>query len=351
MSAFVDGNRERFGVEPICREIETSASAYRARRARSPSARSLRDAWLLNQIRRVHDGSDGIYGQLKIWDELNDEGIAVARCTVERLMRANGIEGCRNGKVQVTTRPGPTPVAADDLVRRDFTADRPDAVWLSDFTYIRTREGWSYLAVVLDIYTRRIVGWQLQSHMRQSLVTDAFEMANASRQYHADGLIAHSDNGSQYNILRVHRATEAGRNRAEQGSHGDRVGQRHGRVHHVHAQARAHQALHVEDAPGPRARTGDLHRLVQRPPQAPLTEGRSEREDQAADAASGPRPIQSGSRCVSRGIHVIEPTWNPGRSRNRRLSRQVGRSELAPAPSRFIPYKDAPFRLSLCEDL
>ena len=198
MSAFLDEQRARFGVEPICREIETSASAYRARRARSPSARSLRDAWLLNQIRRVHDGSDGIYGQLKIWDELNDEGIAVARCTVERLMRANGIEGCRNGKVQVTTRPGPSPVAADDLVRRDFTADRPDAVWLSDFTYIRTREGWSYLAVVLDIYTRRIVGWQLQSHMRQSLVTDAFEMANASRQYHADGLIAHSDNGSQY---------------------------------------------------------------------------------------------------------------------------------------------------------
>lgn len=106
-------------------------------------------------------------------------------------MRTAGIEGCHNGKAQVTTRPGPNSVAADDLVRRNFTADRPDAVWLSDFTYIRTWEGWSYLAIVLDIHTRRIVGWQVTSHMRQSLVTDAFEMANASRIRHEGGLIAH----------------------------------------------------------------------------------------------------------------------------------------------------------------
>lgn len=198
MSAFVDEHRDRFGVEPICREIETSASAYRARRTRPPSIRAVRDVYLLSEIRRVHEGSDGIYGQFKIWDELNDEGIEVARCTVERLMRANGIEGCSNGKVQVTTRPGISPVAAPDLVRRDFTADRPDQVWLSDFTYIRTWEGWAYLSIVLDVHTRRIVGWQLASHMRQSLVTDAFDMAHASRLHHEDGLIAHSDNGSQY---------------------------------------------------------------------------------------------------------------------------------------------------------
>ena len=198
MSAFVDEYRDRFGVEPMCREIDASASAYRARRTRPPSARALRDAWLLAQIKRAHKGSGGVYGQLKIWDELNEEGIEVARCTVERLMRTHGIEGCRNGKTQVTTTPGPNPVAADDLVRRDFTADRPDAVWLSDFTYIRTWQGWSYLSIVLDVYTRRIVGWQLAPHMRQSLVTDAFEMALAARQEHEDGLIAHSDNGSQY---------------------------------------------------------------------------------------------------------------------------------------------------------
>lgn len=160
--------------------------------------RAQRDEYLLGEIKRIHDASDGVYGQLKVWDELRDEGISVARCTVERLMRKTGIVGCHNGKVKVTTRPGRDPVAAEDLVGRDFTASSPDAIWLTDFTYIRTYEGWSYLAVVLDIYTRRIVGWQLQSHMRQSLVTDALEMALSARQMHDHGLIAHSDNGSQY---------------------------------------------------------------------------------------------------------------------------------------------------------
>lgn len=212
MSAFVDEHRARFGVEPMCREIEASASAYRARHTRPPSARAVRDEYLLTEIRREHADSGGVYGQLKIWDELNNEkGIKVARCTVERLMRTHGIAGCLNGKVQRTTFPGLSPVAAPDLVRRDFTADRPDAVWLSDFTYIRTWEGWSYLAVVLDIHTRRIVGWQLTSHMRQSLVTDAFDMALASRQEHEGGLIAHSDNGSQYTSYEyTERLTRAG---------------------------------------------------------------------------------------------------------------------------------------------
>jgi transposase InsO family protein len=198
VSRFIDENRERLGVEPICRELEVSASAYRARRTRPPSSRSLRDLWLLAQIRRVHEGSSGVYGQLKVWDELNDEGTRVARCTVERLMRRYGIVGVGPAKTTRTTVPGPAPVPAQDLVRRDFTATRPDALWLADFTYIRTWEGWAYLAVVLDVFTRRIVGWQLAPHMRQSLVTDAFEMALAARQEHEDGLIAHSDNGSQY---------------------------------------------------------------------------------------------------------------------------------------------------------
>jgi transposase InsO family protein len=133
-----------------------------------------------------------------VWDELNDEGIGVARCTVERLMRAHGIEGVSNGPSVHTTVPGPSPVAAADLVRRDFTATRPDEIWLMDFTYIRTWQGWAYLAIVLDVHTRRIVGWQLASHMRESLVTDALEMAIAARLEHGDGLVAHSDNGSQY---------------------------------------------------------------------------------------------------------------------------------------------------------
>jgi putative transposase len=198
VSRFIDENRERLGVEPVCRELEVSASAYRARRRRPPSSRTLRDAFLLGEIRRVHEGSNGVYGQLKVWDELNDEGTCVARCTVERLMRGNSIAGVGPAKTKKTTLPGLAPVAAPDLVRRDFTAFRPNALWLADFTYIRTWEGWAYLAVVLDVFTRRIVGWQLAPHMRQSLVSDAFEMALAARQEHDGEHVAHSDNGSQY---------------------------------------------------------------------------------------------------------------------------------------------------------
>jgi len=199
VSAFIDQHRARLGVEPICRELEVSASAYWARRTRPPSARAIRDAVLLGEIRRVHAEAFEIYGQWKMWQQLQREGIPVARCTVERLMRQHGIEGVRKGKTRRTTIPGPTPVPAPDLVHRNFSADRPDQLWLADFTYVRTQEGWSYLAVVLDVYTRRIVGWKLASHMRQSLVSDAFEMALVGRQEHEDGaMIAHSDNGAQY---------------------------------------------------------------------------------------------------------------------------------------------------------
>jgi putative transposase len=198
VSAFIDAHRDRFGVEPIARELEVSASACRARRTRPPSARALRDAFLLEQIHRVHAGSSGIYGQLKVWDELNESGIRVARCTIERLMRRNAIYGIGPAKTKKTTLPGRAPVAAADLVCRDFTATRPDELWLADFTYVRTWEGWAYLAIILDVYTRRVVGWQLAPHMRQSLVSDAFEMALHARQEHAGGLVAHSDNGSQY---------------------------------------------------------------------------------------------------------------------------------------------------------
>jgi putative transposase len=199
VSAFIDHNRARFGVEPICRELEVSASAYWARKARPPSPRAVRDKILLGKIRCVHSNSYGIYGQWKVWRQLQKDGITVARCTVERLMREHGIEGVRKGKIQHTTMPGTTPVPATDLVRRNFTAERPDQLWVADFTYIRTWEGWSYLAVVLDVHNRRIVGWQLANHMKQSLVSDAFEMALANRQeYEQGGIIAHSDNGAQY---------------------------------------------------------------------------------------------------------------------------------------------------------
>lgn len=199
MSAFIDEHRARFGVEPICRELEVSTSAYWARRSRPPSSRAAHDEFVLGEIHRVHAEAFEVYGQLKTWQQLQREEIRVARCTVERLMRGYGIEGVRKGPTRRTTIPGLAPVPAEDLVQRDFSADRPDKLWLADFTYIRTGEGWSYLAVVLDVHTRRIVGWKLASHMRQSLVSDAFEMALAGRQkYENRTMIAHSDNGAQY---------------------------------------------------------------------------------------------------------------------------------------------------------
>jgi len=198
VGAFVDRHRVRFGVEPICREIGVSASAYRAMPTRPPSVRARRDAFLVREIESVHRESFATYGQWRTWKQLRRDGIRMARCTVERLMRREGIEGICRGKAKPTTTPGAAPVPAPDLVRRDFSASRPDELWLCHFTYVRTWQGWSYLAIVLDVYTRRIVGWQLAEHMRQSLVSDALQMALSSRQEHSGGLIAHTDNGSQH---------------------------------------------------------------------------------------------------------------------------------------------------------
>jgi transposase InsO family protein len=224
VSAFINEHRVRFGVEPICREIEVSASAYWARKTRPPSLRAQRDEYLLGAIKRVHAGSGGVYGQLKVWDELTDENITVARCTVERLMRASGIEGPRNGHVIRTTLPGLSPVAADDLVRRNFSADRPDAIWLSDFTYIRTWEGWSYLSVVLDVHTRRIVG----SAARQSHAPEPGKRCSRDGHRLKERTRSRDDRafGQRKSIyeLRIHRAPEEGRHRPQPGK--DRDGAR-----------------------------------------------------------------------------------------------------------------------------
>ena len=203
MIAFIDDHRDAYGVEPICRVLPIAPSTYYEHVAQRQdpsrlSARAREDLILKPEIARVFAESFAVYGVRKVWRQMMREGFVIARCTVERLMRTHGIEGCHNAKTQRTTTPGRDPVAADDLVRRDFSATRPDEIWLMDFTYIRTWEGWSYVAVVLDVFTRRIVGWQMASHMRQSLVSDALEMAIASRGKDAGLTIGHSDNGSQY---------------------------------------------------------------------------------------------------------------------------------------------------------
>jgi putative transposase len=198
VSVFIDQHRARFGVEPICRELEVSDRAYRQRRAGVASAGARRDAVLLGEIRRIHQETDESYGAWRCWRQLRKDGVQVARCTVERLMRGAGLVGVRRGLTRRTTIPPRQPVAGTDLVSRRFRASRPDELWVCDFTYIRTWQGWAYLAVVLDVYSRRIVGWQLAPHMRDRLVDDALAMAIASRKRPGEPLVAHADNGSQY---------------------------------------------------------------------------------------------------------------------------------------------------------
>ena len=198
MTRFIDEHRERLGVGPICRELEVSESAYYRRRRAAPSARARRDVALTERIRAAHERSHGTYGAWRIWKHLGREGSPVARCTVERLMRAEGLQGVIKGRTRRTTIPGQTPIPATDLVRRQFIADRPDVLWVADFTFIRTWQGWAYLALVIDVHTRMIVGWQLAPHMRQALVDDALAMAIELRPDRDPDLIHHGDNGSQY---------------------------------------------------------------------------------------------------------------------------------------------------------
>ena len=198
MSAFIDEHRVCFGVEPICRELEASDRAYRQRRVAVPSLRAQSDQVILCEIRRIHAETDGSYGSWRCWRQLHKDGFSVARCTVERVMRQAGLVGIQRGKTRRTTIPRRHAVAGTDLVGRRFQASRPDELWLCDFTYVRTWQGWAYLAIVLDVYSRRICGWQLASHMQDRLVDDALQMAVAGRKRPGEPLVAHTDNGSQY---------------------------------------------------------------------------------------------------------------------------------------------------------
>lgn len=198
----IEVHGERFGVEPICRVLEASPSTYYERRTRHASARSIRDQRLLVEIRRVHAANYGVYGARKVWKQLNREGVTVARCTVERLMRREGITGLIRGAKRRTTVPDPAAPRPPDLVKRAFVAARPNQLWVSDLTYVRTFEGWAYVAFVTDVFSRRIVGWQLAGHLRTDLPLDALEMATYQRRPSKRGLIHHSDRGSQYLSIR-----------------------------------------------------------------------------------------------------------------------------------------------------
>ncbi|MCK1823833.1 IS3 family transposase, partial [Streptomyces sp. XM83C] len=171
-----------FGVEPICRVLsghglKIATSTYYAAKNRAPSARAVRDAELKAHISRVHADNYGVYGVRKVWRQLHREGIAVARCTVARLMRELGLEGARRGKKIRTTVRGEGHERADDLLQRDFTASRPNERWVADFTYVATWSGIVYVAFVVDVFSRAIVGWSAATSKRAKLVLDALDMA------------------------------------------------------------------------------------------------------------------------------------------------------------------------------
>jgi putative transposase len=203
VSAYIDGYRGRFGVEPICKTLGVSASAYYQRATGRRSARAVEDERLLGRIRDLHRANYYAYGSRRMWIALKRAGEPVARCTVERLMRANGICGAkRRGKPWRTTRPDPAARRRPDLVERDFAAAGPNRLWVADITYLRCWEGVVFFAFVIDVYSRRIVGWQLASHMRTTLVLDALRMALHQRGPGADvQLVHHSDRGSQYTSI------------------------------------------------------------------------------------------------------------------------------------------------------
>jgi transposase InsO family protein len=215
MVSFLDDRRGLYGVEPICAVLPIAPSTYyehKARRAdpgRLPP-RAKRDATLRDHIRRVWQQNFQVYGVRKVWRQLHREGIAVARCTVERLMREMGLQGAVRGRKFKTTIPDDTAVRPADLVDRDFTATRPNQLWVADLTYVATWSGFVYVAFIIDVFARTIVGWRASSSLRTGLALDALEQALHARP-DIEQLVHHSDRGVQYLSIRyTERLAEAG---------------------------------------------------------------------------------------------------------------------------------------------
>jgi transposase InsO family protein len=216
MKAFIDTHREVYGVEPICRVLPIAPSTYYEHAARKAdpdrrSARERRDIELNQEIRRVFAANFGVYGVHKVWRQMQREGIDVARCTVARLMRQMGLQGVVRGKSIKTTVSDAAAPCPRDRVNRQFTAPRPNALWVSDFTFVATWSGFVYVAFVIDAFARRIVGWRVSRSARAEFVLDALEQALHERQPWRANLIHHSDRGVQYvSIKYTERLAEAG---------------------------------------------------------------------------------------------------------------------------------------------
>jgi transposase InsO family protein len=217
MIAFIDDHRGAYGVEPICKVLPVAPSTYHAHaaRRRDPgklSRRARRDLALKPEIARVFAENFEVYGVRKVWRQLGREGISVARCTVERLMRSMGLQGVVRGKPVRTTISDKAAPCPQDRVNRRFHAPAPNVLWLSDFTYVATWSGFVYVAFVIDAFARRIVGWQVSRTAHANFVLDALEQAlHQRRPIHRGGLVHHSDRGSQYvSIKYTERLAEAG---------------------------------------------------------------------------------------------------------------------------------------------
>ena len=225
MVAFIDAHRATYGVEPICRVLPIAPSTYYLVKARQQDptrqpARTQRDEQLREAITRVWRANRRVYGVRKVWKQLRREGVAVARCTVARLMCANGLRGVvRGGRVR-TTIPDAAADCPRDLVDRAFVASRPNQLWVADFTYVATWRGMVYVAFVIDVFSRRIVGWRASASMRTDLALDALEQAVYDRETDA-GLVHHSDRGSQYLSIRYTERLAAAGIEASVGSRGD----------------------------------------------------------------------------------------------------------------------------------
>lgn len=215
MVSFIDEHRAKFGVEPICGVLPIAPSTYyeHRRRRREPARRphrELRDERLREDVVRVWTENRGVYGARKVWRQLLREKAQVARCTVERLMRAEGLQGVVRGRKPRTTVPNDLAPRPEDRVNRQFCASEPNRLWVADLTYVATWAGFVYTAFVIDVFARTIVGWRVSSSLRTDLALDALDQAIHARSV-GDGLIHHSDRGSQYLAIRyTERLAEAG---------------------------------------------------------------------------------------------------------------------------------------------
>jgi putative transposase len=215
----VNANQASYGIATMCRVLEVSTSGYYARQKRPPSARARADAALSARIAAIHQHSRATYGTPRIHVELQEQGIRVGHKRVARLMCAAGLRGASRRKWMITTVRDPAARAAPDLVERNFAAAEPNRLWVADITYIPTWAGFLYLAVVLDVFSRRIVGWAMETYLRTELVLKALNMALGQRRPAA--VIHHSDQGSQYTALAFGKRCEAAGVRPSRGSVGD----------------------------------------------------------------------------------------------------------------------------------